>query len=301
MRLIRLFTLLCTLVAATLAMSGTASAASCMGAPADNPSASYPEAREFVDGQSWWQQTGDVEPRHLHIGACLPEREQMSGTIHIDAKVQMHANPGQITYVAIVWENSSGDTTYKSVNPGWKCPNLANCAFWQSFDIPVSAWPTSGLGGLRLRATAKQPDGKEMRASLNWQTYINNGKSRSDMTRMPYLRGKGWYTGLNYCEAAYRSDVTPLPDTAVSMPWAPWIRQIDHGSTDANPTHYDIRLDPDIHNGVPGTFLADGAPSRDGTISVTAAPGPHKLMAKTDCQTSAGVNSGVLVVPFAAN
>lgn len=262
-----------------------------------NTCVGYPETRQFVDGQSWWEQSGDAEPRHLHIGACIPEREQLSGTIHIDAKVQLHANPGKVTYVAIVWESSGGDHTYTSVNPGWTCPNLADCTFFKAFDIPVSAWDKSGLNGIRLRATAKQPDGKEMRASLNFQSYINNGKSLSNMTRMPYLRGKGWYTGLNYCEAALRTDVTPLPDSPVTSPWGPWIRQTDHGSTDANPTHHDVRLDPDIHAGIPGTFLVDGVGARDGVVSV-AATGPHKLFSKTDCTTSAGTNSGVLVVPF---
>ncbi|MDQ3222528.1 MAG: hypothetical protein M3Q75_03510 [Gemmatimonadota bacterium] len=259
----------------------------------------YPETRQFVDAQSWWEQTGGAEPRHLHVGACVPEREQLTGTVRIDLKVQMHANPGKVTYVAIVWETGySGDHTYQSFNPGWTCP-VGNCVFWTAFDIPVSAWDRAGLNGLRLRATARQPDGKEMRASLNLQNYIANGKTVSNMTRRPYLRAKGWFTGLNYCEAAYRSDVTPLPDAPVSGTWSPWIRQLDHGTSDADPTHHDVRLDPDIHAGVPGIFLLDGAGARDGLVAIDAAAGAHKLFAKTDCETSAGTASGVLVVPFA--
>lgn len=288
----------------TLSLSGVASATpgtqACIGAPADNPVATYNETRQFVDAQSWWKQAGDAEARHLHIGACIPERENLSGTIRIHAKVQLHANPGKVTYVAIVKETADGDTTYFSFNPGWTCPNLGNCAFWTTFDIPSSAWAYSGLQGLRLRATARQPDGKEMRASMNFQDFIANGKTKRDMTRQPYLRGKGWYTGLNYCEASYKSDSTPLPDGPVPAGWAPWIRQTDHGSTDADPTHHDIRLDPDIHAGVPGTFLVDGAGARDGPVAVSASSGLHTLFAKTDCETSAGVNSGVLAVKFIA-
>lgn len=293
------------LVLASLVVSASAEASTgpqaCIGAPADNPTALYPETRQFVDGQSWWTQAGDLEPRHLHVGACIPEREQLSGTIHFDVKVQLHANPGKVTYVALVWEGPSGDTTYQSVNPAWTCPTLGNCAFWKSFDIPASTWTNSGLEGFRLRATARQPDGKEMRASLNFQNYVNNGKSVGNVTRMPYLRGKGWYTGLNYCEAAARTDLAPLPDAPLTGVWSPWIRQIDHGTDDANPTHHDIRLDPNIHGGIPGTFLVDAAGSRDGPISVdtdTLEAGRHTLFSKTDCETSAGLNSGVLVVPF---
>lgn len=265
--------------------------------------AGYPEPRVFVDSQSWWTQPGETEARHLHLGACIPEREHLSGVIHIDARLMLHNNPGQVTYLAIVVKTASMEQTYKSLNTGWTCPNRGNCTFWQGFDVPSSAFDHSGLEELRLRATAKQPDtGKEMRASLNWQSYIANGKSVSNVTRMPYLRGKGWYTGLGYCEAAYRSDVTPLPDGPVPTPtWSPWIRQIDHGTDDANPTHYDIRLDPDIHNGIPGTFLASGSGSRDATIAVptgTLTSGFHTLFAHTECQTSAGINAGVLTVRF---
>jgi len=271
----------------------------CLGAPADSPAFKYAEPRLFVDAQSWWKQPGDLETRHLHIGACIPERETLRGTIHIDAKIQLHANPGTVYYVAIAWETgASGDHTYFSRNPGWKCPNLGNCAFWQSFDLPASVFDRAGLEGIRLRASARQPDGKEMRTSMNFQAYIENGKSRSNMTRMPYLRMKGWYTGLNYCESAYRSDVTPLPDGRVAMPWSPWLRQRDHGDADANPTYWSVRLDPDIHNRIAGTFLGKGAGSRDGLFTVKALPGFHKLMIETECQTAAGENTGVGVIPF---
>ncbi len=261
----------------------------------------YPEPRQYVDAQAWWQQPGDAEARHLHLGACIPERETLTGTVHIDARVQMHANPGRVRYAAIVWETgASGDHTYSSSNPGWTCPDLGDCTFPIGFDIPTSAWDRSGLEGLRLRATARQPDGKEQHVSINFQAYIDNGKTASDMTRRPYLRAKGWYTGAKYCETAYRSDVTPLPDGTVSGTWSPWIRQLDHGSLDADPTHHDVRLDPRIHAGEPGTFLLDGLGPRDGPVDVDTSlfGGSHKLFAKTDCETPEGVNSGVLVVPF---
>jgi hypothetical protein len=274
----------------------------CLGAPADQADPYYSEPRVFVDAQSWWEDSAQPAKRHLHMGACIPERETLSGTIHIDAKVQMHDNlaGSKITYVAIVWETgASGDHTYFSRNPGWTCGSN-QCSFWQGFDMPVSAFDRSGLEGIRLRATDREPSAKELRVSMNFQAYIENGKTRQDMTRMAYLRLKGWYTGLNYCESAYRSDVTPLPDGPVSGVWSPWLRQIDHGSTDADPTYHSIRLDPDLHNGIPGTFLNEGSGPRDGyfNIDTTGLMGTHKLMLETECETSAGQNSGVGVIPF---
>lgn len=294
---IALLTLALVLLLAPVARASS----TCVGAPPDSPTTTYPQPRLFVDAQDWWRGTqapADPEPRHLHLGACIPERKHLSGTVGFDYKVQLHANPGaRVSYVAVVWESSSGDTTYRSINPGWTCPT-SQCVWWQHFDIPVSAWDHSGLGAVRLRATAKQPNGNEMRVSMNAMNYIDNGKSLSNLTRMPYLRGKGWYTQPHYCEAAYRTDLTPLYDGPVPVGWAPHIRQLDHGTDDANPTHHDIRLDPDIHAGVPGTFLLNGLGGFDGLVPVVAAPGLHKLFVKTDCAISTGTNSGVLVVPF---
>jgi len=264
-----------------------------------------PEGWYAVDAQSWWQDApgpfSDMTAGHLHLGGCIPLRTtHLTGTVPFDAIVKMHNNDGKVTYVAIVVKTDSLEQTYRSVNPGWTCPT-ADCTFVQHFDLPVSAFNVSGRQEIRLRVTAKRPNGKEFRTSLNFEAVIDNGKTLNNFDRMPYTRGKGWYTNVNYCEASYRDDITPVPVAPVSGTWTPYITQVDHGSSDANPTYWSIRVDPDIHAGYMGLFLGEGAGSRNGYFPIDTtqlANGPHKLFLQTKCEVPAGQNVGVLVIPF---
>ncbi len=265
-----------------------------------------------VDAQTWWYETQfgpdpEMDARHLHTGGCIPRREiTLSGTVGFDVVVKMHNDPGRITYVAIVVKTDTLEKTYQSVNPGWTCPT-ADCTFIRHFDLPVSAFDKSGLEEIRFRATSRQPDGNEMRTSVNFQTHISNGKPLDHFGRMPYIRGKGWYTGLNYCESAFRTDLTPLPIFPVPDLWEPNIRQIDHGSSDADPTWHSIRLNPDIHNGDSGERLTSAPGPRDGVFPIDTTAdefyysGFYSLMIETECTTAAGTNTGVLVLPFEVN
>jgi hypothetical protein len=242
-----------------------------------------------------------MDARHLHTGGCIPRREvTLSGIVPFDVVVKMHNDPGRVTYVAIVVKTASMESTYQSVNPGWTCPTH-DCTFVQHFELPMSAFDKSGLEEIRFRATSRQPSGNELRTSVNFQTHVDNGKPLDNVTRLPFLRLKGWYTGVGYCEAGYRSDLVPLPSGPVSGLWTPNIRQVDHGSSDADPTAHSIRIDPDIHGGHPGTFLTQGPGGRDGPFSIntTQLPnGEHKLFLETECQTARGVTTGAGVVPF---
>jgi hypothetical protein len=204
-------------------------------------------------------------------------------------------------YLAVVTKGPDYETTVSSLDPGLQCAAaMLTCEAWHAFRVPISAFQHSGLQELRLRGGVSPIDGNSLRPSLNWMTYVWNGKSRADTVRMPYLRAKGWYTGLNYCEAAYRSDATPLPDGAVAVPWSPWLRQPDHGSSDADPTYWSIRLDPNLHMGVSGAFLGQGTGQRDGRFTVDAPSGAHRLFLQTECETSQGAVNGILVLPFTA-
>lgn len=227
----------------------------------------------------------------------------LSGTVGFDLVVKMHNNPGQVNYVAVVAKTDSQERVI-SVNPGWRCP-VADCTFTQHFDLAMSEFDKSGLEEIRFRASARQGDlGTEIRTRVSFQTHVANGKPFDDMGRLPFLRGTGWYPNLLYCEAGYRNDMVPVPSSFVSGIWTTQIRQVDHAAGDAPVTRHDARVDPNIHGGNRGTFLMDGPGQYQGPLSVNTAQfakGAHKLMLKTECQTSAGINSGVLVVPFDVN
>ncbi|HVF79879.1 MAG TPA: hypothetical protein VNA28_16415 [Solirubrobacteraceae bacterium] len=284
---------------------------SCIGAPARQPASSYNETRQFVDFQSWWLTTpgkAGTDFGHAHVGACIPERESMQGaTIPLDIRLILHDNPArtntQYPGLSIVLKGTSQETTIKKFNyPGWTCPE-GTCEKWVHYDLPQSSFYNSGLQEIRFRFYVDEPDGNRMIASGNWQTYINNGKSRADVTRQAYLRGKGWYTGAAYCESSVRS--VPLPDGPITTPaWAPTVAQVWHGTAaDLPVSGHENRYDADVHAGIPGTTLTSGpgpfgaAPLNIPVASMT--PGLHKLNTRADCNDPRGsTNSGVMVVPF---
>lgn len=231
----------------------------------------------------------------------------------------MHNNPGTVTYSSMVFKTPDAETTVQKVYVnGLSCP-VGTCQQWLSFSQPLSLFNHTGLEEIRFRVFVPEPLGpdgttREMRGNLNFQTYIaGTGKSLSNVSREPWVRGKGWYTSpYLYCESTV-VDADPtgpglIPDTPVSGTWSPVVKQVTHTSDGSLPvTHHFVTLDPDFHADPPvlGTVLSDGS----GELAQTAIPvdtttlanGTHKLYQRADCHNTAllgGTNAGVLVVPF---
>jgi hypothetical protein len=301
----------------------------------------YPEKRHCVENQAWWlpaaDQVNDKDSNHghAHMGACIPERETLTGsTVKISVRLMLHDNPGTWNYVSLVFKGASYETTVQKCYavagaadgtcPGptstgkgnWKCdldpvtPGAqGTCEKWLTFQAPLSAFNNSGLQEIRLRGFVPEPkrvDGTtpEMRTNLNFQTYVQNGKSVSNVTREPFLRGKGWYTHSLYCESQWVS--VPLPNTPVSGNWQVTLDQDTHSSDASLPvTHHFVTWDPNFHAEPPavGNVVED----LDGVMpnktfvfdTTTMSNGLHRLYQKADCRDNqlGSVNSGVLVVP----
>ncbi|MBT2565278.1 hypothetical protein J7I84_01990 [Arthrobacter sp. ISL-85] len=302
-----------------------------MGAPAAD-STVYAESRQFVDTQSWWMPgTGQADTPitntgHVHLGACIPERETISsGNLTVNVRVVLHDNPGQANYVSMVFITSDAETAVqkcylRAAAANFTCPGPSStgkgdfvctgtCERWLTFSRPISAFKHSGLQEVHFRAFVPEPGGNEMRASFNWQAHIQNGKSQSDASRYPFLRGKGWYTHAAYCEASVRS--VPLPDGPVSGIWTPAVGLTTHPDASLPATHSFISIDADFHAVPPnpGRVLWDAAgpygsaPFGSAPISIdtrTLANGVHKLHLRTSCRDNklGSTNSGVTVVPF---
>ena len=263
----------------------------------------YPQARQFVDAQAWWTRTpgaSGTDYGHAHLGACIPERENISVPQTLDVRVILHNNPGKLQYVSLVSKTKRQEITQAKDYSlaGLTCP-VGTCEGWMRFPLDPGWFDRSGLQEVRLRAFVKEPDGNQMVVSINWQAYFWNNRPRDDVTRQPYLRGKGWYTGAGYCDADLVS--VPLPDDPLSGLWSPYLRLVWHAELgDLQVTHHTVRLDPDFHNGIPGTILNDGPGPWEGSQPVPAAAGTHTLFERSDCDDPRGsTNSGVLVVPFA--
>ncbi len=283
----------------------------CTGVPAGAPVTSYPWRTTFAEAQAWWMPThsGQVgeDFGHVHVGSCIPERESISAeSIPIDIRVILHDNPGTVMYVGVVVKGTNYEKTVaKLTASNFTGAQDATVTKWLHYDLPLSSFDASGLQEIRYRVFVDEPNTSDlMHSSVNYQIFISNGKGRSDVTRRAYLRFKGWYTGAGYCESAYRSDLTPLPDHALAGAWAPALELLWHGDpADLPVTHHAVRLDPDFHATPPvqGIVLRDAAGPWEGTqpIDTTMLPnGTHRLHLKADCDDPRATNSGVGVVAF---
>jgi hypothetical protein len=267
----------------------------------------YPEHRTFVEGQTWWQTTPGKTGSdfgHVHIGACLPLEQTVSGVVGIDVRIILHDNPGKFDYWNPVLKSNSQELSLAHVTNlnGMTCPD-GTCTGFSHADVDTRLLTNDGRQEIRLRSYTKTPDGNVMHASINGHMIVRNGKTVSDVTRLPFERGKGWYTGSGYCEASF---VSKVPQTAVSGTWSPTVKIAWHGTAeDLKVTHHTIRIDPDFHATppVPGTIIKDGAGDlvqQNLSINTTTlSNGLHRLHLRADCDDPRGsTNSGVLIIPF---
>lgn len=190
------------------------------------------DSRVFVESQAWWAPapgtTGGDDFGHIHVGACIPERDTLKSNTTIPIQLIMHHNPGKLLDVSVVFKTTKSETTVAKVAPSQRtCPTADTCVITATAPIDIAKFDRSGLQEIRVRVYVDQPDGKRMHTSLNFQTYIENGKTRSNVSRMPFVRSKGWYTGFGYCEADILT--TPLPDGPV---WGPSTSACGRSTTD---------------------------------------------------------------------
>jgi hypothetical protein len=266
----------------------------------------YPEPRIFVESQSWWMQTpgaNGTQFGHMHVGACMPYHQTLTGIVGIDVRIILHDNPGTFDYVNPVLVSNSQELSLPHVLTlnGLTCPE-GTCTSWVHLDVDTRLIVNDGLEELRVRAYTVEPDGNIMHSSINTVAYFDNGYPLSNLDRRAYQRGKGWYTGAGYCESDVLSD---LPVGPVSGTWMPQLQIVDHGAADDRPvTHSSVRLDPDFHATpiVPGTVLIDASVPWTGSVAIdttTLTNGRHRLVLRADCDDPRGsTNSGVLVVFF---
>ncbi len=307
------------------------------GTPDPLTCAGYPEKRHFVDAQSWWLPTEGATPSgtnhgHIHVGACVPERETVTGPFTLDIRMILHdpglqkVNTGKTStpYVSVVMKSSSAEKTQsKLYQTGWTCPTPGTCTRWGKVRVDPSVFSTDGLKEARLRFFSDVADPAaggttataRMTASLNFQYTVDLSPTRTvrDVSRDPYLRGKGWYSAPGsdlaeggYCEAALMT--VPVPNAPVSGTWSPAVKMVWHGDAEDPPvTAHEVRIDPDLHANVPGLILRRAGGEYDGRISIDTTRltnGTHRLFLRADCNDRHGRNSttsGILIVPFEVN
>lgn len=269
-------------------------------------SAECPDSRVYAEAQSWWRKAPGAPPSatdfgHLHVGACIPERDTVRSDTTVPITVTMHHTPGRLLDISVVYKGRDSEETVAKVKPSRRtCPVTTTCTIMTQAPIWTDKFEASGLQEVRFRAFVDEPDGKQMHASLNWQVNVQNGEEPEPVIRYPYLRGKGWYTDFGYCEPDILT--TPLPDRPVRGILRLRVSQVDHGPDDVDPTHHLVALDSNAHTGLAGTVLRQGEGSLPPTtIAINTKRlknGSHRLVQRVDCQEDGQINSGILVLRF---
>jgi hypothetical protein len=221
----------------------------CIGAPPGEPSGGvYGERRQFIDAQSWWVPTpgqNGTDHGHIHVGACIPERETITGSFKLNIRMVLHSPGVQKVYpvggsyppaVSIVLKDDRIETTaYKLYESGWACPTPGTCTRWRSQTVDPRPFTTDGRKEVRLRFFSTVMDGAEkaqMTASLNFQLNLDrvSVSAVDDFDRLPYLRGKSRYSDPGststggYCEPTFLS--VPVPDAPLAGTCSPSVRMV---------------------------------------------------------------------------
>jgi hypothetical protein len=259
-----------------------------------------------TEAQNWWvptpNKTGGTNFGHIHLAACTPDEQHISGVSKVHVKLTLHDNPSKMNYASLVIKTDSAEvTSYKEYNiAGFTCPS-GTCT--REFDLPIDTAIAnySGRQEIRIRTFGNTPDGNQFRPSLNFHAYFDNGKTNNPIDRMPWKRMKGWYGTKHmagYCQAEIR---TLIPTAAVAN-WAPTVAVVNHAeSGDLPVSRYRIARDADFHAGNPGVTIRQGSGQLQPTpVDLSGlSSGPHKLFVIAECDHPSGsTNKGIGVVNF---
>jgi hypothetical protein len=262
-----------------------------------------------IEDQAWWiDATGEEWPgRHVHQQLCWPTGI-VTGTFSQNVRIILHDQPAgaELTRIRIT---DGGGATLWSQDDGF--PAISSSGDL-TYNVTVS-FPTSGLSTgiheMRLATIVDQPNGAQQFVSSGHPLYVR--ASTGGATSRDYHEARGWYTEFDYTNARLKLKTGQTGNSALAA-----LRTVTPGQTfvmqcaapsGEDPDVCTSWLDPDAHNGNPGTLLANpavsgGSATATVTIPSNITPGLHKIVVARSEATadlgpvSDGTNSGLFVV-----
>lgn len=261
----------------------------------------YPEARVGVEIQAWWQDldTNEAFPgRHVHLFTCWPTGP-VSGTVHLDLKLQTHAQLAGAYVSRVRATDGGGGDVFPALTSGFTPIDAnGNMVQWLARDIDTSRL-SDGLHEIRLAAYVQSVNQQLVSSDLPLFVRTMSGGA----TSRDYVEARGWYPSFDYDNARYR---TRLADflTPKSGLWQPTFQCTSPSGATAG--SFIVAVDPNYHALNPGTVVLDypGEATRTLSIDTTQfADGPHKIVARCGAtanfgSTLHGINTGVLAINF---
>jgi hypothetical protein len=280
-------------------------------APASIAAVDYPCDPGFVqiEDQAWWlDDTGEAWPgRHIHQQLCWPTGV-VSGTFSQNVRVLLHAQPAGAELTRIRITDGSGATMWSQDDGFPAIPSGGDLVYNVTVSFSTSGMST-GIHEMRLATIVDQPNGAQQFVSSGHPLYVRS--SSGGATSRDYHEARGWYTEFEYTNARLKlksgqTGNSALADLRVLSPSETFNMQCAAPSGE-DPDVCTSWLDPDAHNGNPGTLLANptvsgGSASATVTTPSNLSPGLHKIVVARSEATadlgpvSDGTNSGLFVV-----
>jgi hypothetical protein len=296
----------------------------CIGVPAGGGTA-YEEKRVFLESQGWWgarRADGSVPKRgaaeHIHVGMCFPLQQTVSGTKTIIVRVMAHNLPlGSVIETTSLHDPGGG--SIPDINWNYTV-NSRTVTRWDTVQVNTAFIP-NGLREFRVLTSVRRPDSAEIHATSGWCWNISNGSaapvnSGTCETTPQTTMARGWYDCFEYKIAEVRNWTYPYAGIARNANYTLQIGAREGAGVHNLITSWEVRLNPDFHNGNNGTLIASGSGPATGqnvTIngSLLTGPGEHRLVviasSNDRCTTGEGrvpqdgELSAVFAVPLKVN
>jgi hypothetical protein len=264
-------------------------APNCIGEPADHPVVTYPEPRVFIEAQGWWAENinGVIKKygaaEHLHIGACFPLQQAVSGMVRLDFRVVAHNLPAGSVIKNTRFHDGNGGVTLANITWGRTVgAGEHNVVVYRTVTVDTSDGG-DGQRETRPLTVVTRPDGAEIHASGGWCWDVENGKTDSNhsLCTSNITEGRGWYDCFEYKNAATRGWTYPYGGIPQGQSYALGYYARDGAEGTTSVDGYFVTLDPDFHHGDVGDMLIQQTGSTSsGTVTLPGSsltPGTHFL------------------------
>lgn len=248
-------------------------APNCIGEPDDHPVVDYPEQRVFLESQGWWgerdengnvPQFGDAE--HLHVGACFPLQQTVSGTVRMDFRVVAHNVPqGSLIRQTRFHDADNEGTSIPPVIINWNYvisnSPPSNVVVWEE-DVEIDTLDfQDGLREARPFTILERPDGAEIHVSGGWCWNIQNTPGTADdpdprpLCGYGQTQGRGWYDCFEYKLAHTGAWEYPYDGVPPAHDYKLYTHFRDGASGTTEVSGHFARLNPRFHMNDQGLIL----------------------------------------------
>src|SRR5918992_339724 len=265
----------------------------CIGVPTGGGTA-YEEKRVFLESQGWWGERradGSVPKRgaaeHIHVGMCFPLQQTVSGTKTLRVRVMAHNLPvGSVIKTTSLHDPGGGSIPDINWNRTIRLSDNGDVDTMATVQVNTAFIP-NGLREFRNLTSVRRPDSAEIHATSGWCWTIANGSaapvnSGTCATTPQTTMARGWYDCFEYKISEVRNWTYPYSGIARNASYTVQIGAREGAGTHNLITSWEVRLNPDFHNGNNGSLVASGSsPANGQSVTINGSlltAGVHRLV-----------------------